>query len=62
MIRVSLYLVLRILGIEFWVLPEIFDNDALFPLTSFSFAKDGIWGWVFRLSSNFFWNFRKLNL
>lgn len=41
-------MVLRPFGYEFWILPEIF-NDELYPLYSFNKADDGIWGYAFRV-------------
>jgi translocation protein SEC62 len=48
LIRLLLYMVVRIIGYEFWILPDIFD-DALFPLYSFTRAEDDIWGYLFRV-------------
>ena len=52
LVRQQLYMVLRIVGIEFWILPEIFENDAQFPLISygFNFLEEGISGWLWRIS------------
>lgn len=49
LIRVVLYMIVRPIGYEFWVLPDILD-DALFPLYSFDKSEDGKWGYLFRIS------------
>lgn len=48
LLRVLLYMIIRPFGYEFWVLPEIFD-DNFFPLYSFTKAEDGLWGYLFRV-------------
>ena len=45
---------MRVLGFEFWLLPEIFVNDKFFPLVTFEWADDGIWGYLYRVASKAF--------
>lgn len=48
-IRLTLYMLVRIFGYEFWIMPDIFMNDAIFPLVTFERADDHIFGFVCRL-------------
>lgn len=48
-IRLAVYYVFRLLGFEFWLLPDVFDKDKFLPLTSFRTAGDGWWGVAIRV-------------
>lgn len=48
LLRVVLYMLVRPIGYEFWILPDILD-DSLLPVYSFERSDDGKWGYLFRV-------------
>jgi translocation protein SEC62 len=52
-LRLALYLVIRVFGYEFWILPDIFESDSFVPVLSFQKADDALFGYLFRLVSTF---------
>lgn len=52
-VRLVSYCILRILGIEFWIMPDLFIADSFVPYYTFCFVSDGVLGWLFRLFCKF---------
>lgn len=40
LIRFLIYYIFRLIGFEFWILPEIFDNDSFKPFYTFKKVKE----------------------
>jgi len=47
--RFLLYYICRLVGFEFWILPEIFENDSFIPYYTFEKADDGLTGLIIRI-------------
>lgn len=53
-LRLVLFVTLRIFGLEFWILPNFFDDslpfvDTFKPIVSCSMAKDDWKAWIIRI-------------
>jgi len=49
LVRFLIYYVCRLAGFEFWILPEIFENDSFIPYYTFEKADDGWTGVIIRI-------------
>lgn len=49
LIRFLIYYVFRLLGFEFWILPEIFDNDSFKPYYTFKKLQDSTFAVLVRI-------------
>lgn len=48
-IRLIIYMLFRIFGYEFWILPDFFENDKIFPLYTFEKVSDNWFGYTIRI-------------